>query len=732
MIKGFKPKIYQETIFATAVSHNTLVVLPTGMGKTNIFLMIAAHRLKNHPNSKILLIGPTRPLINQYLEVFKKNFDIDEDKLAVFTGQVSPEKRAEMWKSAKIIFSTPQGLENDIITDRINLQDVSLLGIDEAHRAVGEYSYVWIAKQYYRKANFPRIVGLTASPGSDLARITEICKNLFIEEIEVRTAEDPDVKPYIQEIEIKYVMVDLPTELVKVKKSLEMSLKSKLTAAKKYGYLKSSVGMTKKELLGLQASLHGQIARGQKDFQLLKTISLLAEAMKVSYALELIETQGVAAAHNYFEKIKRESLNTKVKAVKNLMLDVNFRTAWIKTEELYIKKIEHPKLLEIKKIIEREIKVKNSKIIIFSHYRESAKRIKTELDDVKGAIPELFVGQTKTAGSGLTQKQQKKIIDDFREGIINILIATSVGEEGLDIPQVNLVVFYEPVPSAIRHIQRIGRTGRQEKGKAIVLVTRNTRDEAFRWVAHHREKRMHSILRKIKSTLKLEKPEITLNDYVQKKELIIIADVREKGSGVIKELSEREVRLELKTLPTADYICSSRVGVEVKKVKDFVDSIIDGRLLHQLKSLKKNFERPVVIIEGEEDIYSVRRVHPNAIQGMIATIAVSYGIPLIRSKDYLETASLLVAIARREQEKRGDEFTMRGERKPLTVKEQQEYIVSSLPGVDRILAKELLRQFRSAGLIMGAPVEQLQKTRLIGEKKAKDIRSVLDAPYVDD
>ncbi|HLD96739.1 MAG TPA: DEAD/DEAH box helicase, partial [Candidatus Nanoarchaeia archaeon] len=209
MIKGFTPRLYQETILATAATKNTLVVLPTGLGKTNIFLMLAAHRLKTYPNSKILLIGPTKPLIDQYRDVFSKHFEIPEEKMTVLTGMVAAEKRAGLWEKSAVIFSTPQGLENDLLAGKISLEDVTLLGFDEAHRGVKEYSYVWIAKQYIKTARFPRVLALTASPGSDIEKISEVCKNLFIEEIEVRTEADPDVKPYVQEISVEWVNVDL-------------------------------------------------------------------------------------------------------------------------------------------------------------------------------------------------------------------------------------------------------------------------------------------------------------------------------------------------------------------------------------------------------------------------------------------------------------------------------------------------------------------------------------------
>src|SRR3989338_7172784 len=237
MIKGFVPRLYQETILATAAQKNTLVVLPTGMGKTNIFLMLAAQRLSHYPNSKILLIGPTKPLIDQYYAVFKEFFDMPEEKMAIFTGMVSPEKREQLWKTATVIFSTPQGLENDIISRKINLEEVSLLGFDEAHRAVGNYSYVFIASQYNKLARYPRIVGMTASPGTAMEEIKEVSQNLFMEAIEVRTDNDPDVKPYVQEMDITWVPVHLPPLLKEVQKPLQDFVRSRAEKLKQMGLL---------------------------------------------------------------------------------------------------------------------------------------------------------------------------------------------------------------------------------------------------------------------------------------------------------------------------------------------------------------------------------------------------------------------------------------------------------------------------------------------------------------
>jgi Fanconi anemia group M protein len=736
MIKNFKPRLYQETILASAVSKNTLVVLPTGMGKTNIFLMLAAQRLKQYPSSKILLIGPTKPLIDQYLMVFKEHFEINDEEMAVFTGMVKPEKRAELWKKCKVVFSTPQGLENDIISGRINLEDVSLLGVDEAHRAVGDYAYVFVAKQYDKLARYPRILALTASPGSDMEKIKEVCKNLFIENIEVRTEEDPDVRPYVQEVRIEWVKVNLPTVFGEVQKYLSDFLKERLLKLKKWGILRRADirYVNKTDLLKLQGQLRGRAAKGEKDFVLWNGISVLAEIMKVQHALELLETQGIISLYKYMEKLNSEGLGSKTKAVKNIVKDLNFRSALIKVQRLWGERIEHPKLVELKRIVKKEVESrKDVKIIVFNQYRDNAVDIKDKLNKIEGVNAEIFVGQLKKGDTGLSQKEQKAVLGRFREGKFNVLVATSIGEEGLDVPQVDLVIFYEPIPSAIRHIQRKGRTGRQEKGRVIILMVKGTRDEGYRWSAHHKEKKMYRHLDKLKRDINYflrSKKDVKLTKYVDSSDKIrVFADYREKASGIIKGLIDLGVDVKMEKLENADYVLSSRVGVEFKTVGDFVDSIIDGRLLQQVRDLKQNFERPLFIIEGCEDIYSMRNVHPNAIQGMLATIAVSYGIPVLFTKNPKESASLLNIIAKREQEENSKDFALHSNKKAMSLKEWQEYIISALPGVGSNLAKPLLRNFKSVRGVINAKKEQLEGVEKIGPKKAEKIREVVESEW---
>ncbi len=730
MLINFTPRLYQETIFSTCTTHNTLVVLPTGLGKTGIAMMMSDFRLNQHPDKKILMLAPTKPLVEQHFQTFSQH--IDEKSIVMFTGYVKPDKRAEYWKHAKVIISTPQGLENDIINNKIDLKEVSLLIIDEAHRATGDYSYVWIAKQYDKTAKYSRILALTASPGSKSEKIKEVCDNLLIEELEIRTDDDPDVKQYVQKSDIKWVTVQLPEEFKSIKKFLENALKDKLTEVKNNGYIDSSQisNLSRRDLLKLQAILQGQV-RTEKTMELFQSISLLAQAMKIHHALELIESQGITPLYLYMNDLMSRAQKTKTKATKNLVRDINFRSAFIKTRKLHEKGIEHPKLNELISILKKQVNEnKDIKIIVFNQFRDCGVRIVKELEET-GIKSRLFVGQAKKRNSGLTQKEQIAILDSFRRNEFNILVSSSVGEEGLDIPKVDQVIFYEPVPSAIRSIQRRGRTARHKQGEIIVLVTEGTRDVAYRWSAFHKEKKMFRSLKELKKKFKIMKREIPLTNYVKKTEpeIKIFADYREKGSGVIKELIDNDVNIRLDKLNTGDFILSSRVGVEYKTTEDFVNSIIDGRLLQQLKELKRNFELPIIIIEGDQDIYSVRNINPNAIRGMLATISISYGIPILYTKNYKDTAELMKLIAKREQDKTTKEFSLHGDKKPLTLKEQQEYLISALPGIGATLSKPLLKHFKSVKSIINADENELKQVELIGEKKAKKIKDVVDKKY---
>jgi ERCC4-related helicase len=205
---------YQMSIAMRALDANTMVILPTGLGKTAVALIVAASRIFNE-GGRVLMLAPTKPLVEQHLRFFerylviKKRDGSDQSPFVMFTGEAPPDERTGDWNRASVIFATPQVVKNDLIAGRYTLQDVKLLIVDECHRATGNYAYVFLAQRYLATANKPLILAMTASPGGVQEKVQEVCANLGITHIENRTEHDPDVSPYVFDRGLEYISIDL-------------------------------------------------------------------------------------------------------------------------------------------------------------------------------------------------------------------------------------------------------------------------------------------------------------------------------------------------------------------------------------------------------------------------------------------------------------------------------------------------------------------------------------------
>jgi Fanconi anemia group M protein len=500
-LKNITPRQYQTEIFESCKDKNSLIILPTGVGKTLIGLMLAIHRMKKHPLEKIVLLAPTKPLAEQHFEYFKKHLPELFAEMNLFTGMVKAEERKKLWQRTDIIFSTPQCIANDLKKRLYNLAEVSLLIEDEAHRCVKNYSYTFVAEKYFSQSQNTQIIGLTASPGKDKKTIKKICENLSTEHVEIRTRVSEDVKPHLQELEFNTIKIPFPKPFDEIRILLKKLFDRNIEVLREKSLLYGPAN--KITLLELQKKISNNLRTNSQNFSLYHGASRCAQALKISHALELLETQTLSSLKSYFESQKEQARKNQSKAVKSFISSPEFIQSEVLVNNLLEENLEHPKLLELKSLIEDKI-IDNpkTKIIVFAQYRDSITTICRELNKIKKIKAKSFVGQAKKTDSGLTQKEQKQIIDDFSKGNFNILCATSIGEEGLDIPEVNAVIFYEPVPSAIRKIQRTGRTARLIPGELIMLITTGTRDEAYYWSAIRKEKTMHKALDEIKSDLK--------------------------------------------------------------------------------------------------------------------------------------------------------------------------------------------------------------------------------------
>lgn len=491
-VRELEPREYQKNIAEAASKNNTLVVLPTGMGKTLIAVLVAVKRLNQYPESKILIMSPTRPLSAQHKKSLENYTSIDSEEIILLTGKIKPEDRTELYKNAKVIIATPQTIENDLKNNRISLKDFSFVVFDEAHRAVKEYSYPYVAKRYLLQSTNPLILGLTASPGATKERINDICNNLFIKTVEIRTEIDTDVEEYVQPIEKEFVYVDFPEEFKKIKKLLEEFLKDDLYWLKDHKYL-PSYRPPRKLLLDLQRRILGKYSGG-RSYSLFWVMVRTVSAVKIEHAIELLETQGVNFLYEYLNKLEKSEKKTD----QRIMKDERIVEAIKLSKELYEKKVDHPKLEKLVDVVKDLLKENPEvRIMVFANYRATVDRINGLLDN-ENIKTEILIGQTMKEGKGLTQEQQIEVLKRFANSEFNVLVTSSIGEEGLDIAETNYAIFYEPVASEIRTIQRRGRVGRQIIGRVIFLITKNTRDEAYYFAALNKEKKMKKILYKMK------------------------------------------------------------------------------------------------------------------------------------------------------------------------------------------------------------------------------------------
>ncbi len=747
---SIEARLYQQVLAADVLKKgNTMIVAPTALGKTIVATLVAADRLDKVKNSKILVLAPSKPLAIQHESTFKEFLTVPCSSI---TGAVKTDERVKRWEESQIICATPQTVESDLLKGRYSLKDVSLVVFDECHHGVGSYSYVYLASRYVKESKFNLILGLTASPGSDKEKIKEVCDNLYVQNIVVKTEEDYDVRPYFNPVAIDWVRVKMSSELEKIKKHIDKALKVRLKGLKNMGIIRT-VSVNKTDILRARGRVQSAIARTvNPKKECFQAISILSAVINIQHSQELIETQGVVTFNKYVARLRKK----KTKAAKSLIQDPNFGKAIYLAREAEKHGLEHPKLKKVTDIIKKELgqngqtklqseryvkdaDQKSSKIMVFTQYRDSLEMIhqKLEKEGIKSAK---FFGQASRDGEkGLTQKEQKEIIKAFKIGEYDVLLSTSVAEEGIDIPAVDLVILYEPVPSEVRMIQRRGRTGRKRSGRVKVLITNGTRDEGYYWASINKERRMKrqlidsEVLEELNSNaierMENEKRVKVLDPAPKKEELpVVFADTREGNSKVIRHLSEMEIDVKVQAMAVGDYQVSDEVVIERKTAKDFVDSIVDKRLFKQARSLMEEFKRPLIILEGD-DLYN-GMINPNAIRGSIASIALDFGISIIPTRNAQDTAAMIKRIAIREQSGEKTPIQIRTDKKPVNLWEQQLFIIESLPNIGPVNAKNLLEHFGTVANIINASESQLQEVEGIGKKTATNIRKVVDSKYL--
>lgn len=611
---------YQLKIAESSIGKNTLVILPTALGKTIIAIYVSAYYLCKYPKGKILVMAPTKPLVNQHKERFLQLLNIEDYQVKVLTGEISPEERKLWWSSnnIRIFFATPEVVKNDLETG-LNLNEFCLLVFDEAHRARKSYAYTTIAKYYVNQSENPRILGLTASPGGNIDKVREIVNNLFIENIVYRSEYDEDVSPYVHKIKIEYRFVKPPESYERYARLIREILEDYLAELREAGLIpKDYRQITRKELLEIGKNLSEKITTEKDKYSSGLSWNLLIlqnTALILLHALELLLSQGAET----LKKFLTNSITFEKKSHRRLLKDPRFQALMNMLDEEFE---EHSKIKILIDELEKQFNQEpSSRVIVFTQYRDTAEHL-ADILKARNIKAEVFVGQRKDRDSiYMSQRKQLDILKKFREGSIQVLISTSIGEEGLDIPQCSLVVFYEPIPSEIRFIQRRGRTGRVRTGRCIILVSEGTSDQAYLESAHRKVRRIKQIVEEINKEIKQKSlleytnpsntsdPEKTFNNMnnteVKEKEAI--------SSKIGKETNEKiEKTIEDKSSSETNITHNSVVHKEANltNTKSKVSLIKLSRIIYKrvLKSGEEGVSKKFLLEELSYDGYSVQEV----------------------------------------------------------------------------------------------------------------------------
>jgi Fanconi anemia group M protein len=485
-------RAYQLQAIDDAMSGSMLLILPTAAGKTAVAWMTIVERLER-TEGWILVIAPTVALSNQHLEnalpVLSKASELSP---IVLSGQQTASKRPELWSGSQLVFATPQVVRNDVRKGVLSLEDCSLLVVDEAHHCTGEHAMAEVAEMYISQSENPLILATTASPGSRREQVQEICRRLEIKKIHLRTRDDPMVAEFLSELDVEEVGVEVPSEIRDLAEPFRIWQEGIVDRERRSGRYVMPGAVNQAGLSNAMERAQEAINRGDKSG--FGSSSQIATAMRLHHLINHLLCQGIAASRHFLSRMEDEG--GKSKSAKDFLRDRRVRGL---TDSLEAMDEVHSKVGAVRRLVRERIRRDSgSRVIVFANYRDTVEALEDALSELEGVRAIQFIGQSSRSGSGgLTAKQQISRLSEFRAGSANVLVATSVGEEGLDIPSADLVIFYEPVSSEIRTIQRRGRTGRRRQGEVVILVAEGTRDEKAKDSAKRKEEYMHKAARRV-------------------------------------------------------------------------------------------------------------------------------------------------------------------------------------------------------------------------------------------
>ncbi|KAK2576908.1 hypothetical protein KPH14_005530 [Odynerus spinipes] len=498
---------YQFNIVQTALYNNTLVCLPTGLGKTFIAAVIMYNFWRWYPRGKIIFLAPTRPLVAQQIDACHNIMGIPSTESIELTGGINQKTRQTAWFKKRVFFATPQVFYNDLENNIIPSELVKCVVIDEAHKALGKHSYCECIRILSEQNQHFRILALSATPGNKIANVHQVVQNLHISNIELRDETSPDIVPYVNNRKIDIILVPLGEELKKYKERyiniMDRHVKRLIQCKVIHG---QTANISKGKIFIILREFQKKTDRSANHGQIIKTLNIL---LTMYHAYELMIRHGLRAFYKFYQNHSDKFWMNSECELQELITDIEtYLGPFPNVQQLSSEDTQnvpdipnnlifgHNKFLKLKELLLQHFQKassigSNTRAIVFVEYRDIVSEVYILLLQARPLIrPQMFVGQAEQK-----QKKQVKAIEDFRNNSVNVLISTSIGEEGLDVGEVDLIICFDiSQKSPTRLVQRMGRTGRRRDGHIIVLVTDGKEHETLKSTMAGRESLNSKIL----------------------------------------------------------------------------------------------------------------------------------------------------------------------------------------------------------------------------------------------
>ncbi|XP_050988741.1 Fanconi anemia group M protein isoform X2 [Labeo rohita] len=495
---------YQLRISEAALLRNTLVCLPTGLGKTFIASVLMYNYYRWFPAGKIVFMAPTKPLVAQQIQACYGVMGIPQEHMAELTGSTAAQQRRELWRSKRVFFLTPQVMVNDLTRNTCPAAHVKCVVIDEAHKATGNHAYCQVIRELSNQTQQFRVLALSATPGGDVKAVQQVISNLLISHIELRSEDSPDVQTHVHQRSLEKIVVP-PGETLTQYQTRYLQVLEKFTSR-----------LTQMRLLNqrdLRSFTKYQIILAREQFRRNPPPHIqgpqqgaiegdFAICISLYHGYELLQQMGVRSLFLFIQNIfsgPKESSRMRNELQRSPVfmdlyreMESMFATASRGPGEPYV--YSHPKLQKLDEVVLQHFQTwsessdskasaeVSTRVMIFSSFRESVQEIAEMLNRHQPLVRVMtFMGQA-SAGKGVrgfTQKEQLEVVRRFRDGGFNTLVSTCVGEEGLDIGEVDLIVCFDAQKSPIRLVQRMGRTGRRRQGRIVVILAEGREERTY-------------------------------------------------------------------------------------------------------------------------------------------------------------------------------------------------------------------------------------------------------------